>query len=169
MKLYGLKFSQFQIIFLKLVQPYKQVLRTDVYIESSIGLPRFGAFCPKKYNHFCQLKSEIKKMSEIENNIGVVKEKAKIKMLKKSIQHKLVLLQKYEAEVKKRRKTDTTKKLQTQKKSQKKTKPKKLYKCKTCDAKFTHKCAMVTHMRIHTGKSFSNVKNARLLLYKIIT
>ena len=42
-------------------------------------------------------------MEDIENNIEVINEKAKIEILKKSIQDALVLLQKYEAEVEKRR------------------------------------------------------------------
>ena len=49
-------------------------------------------------------------MSDIENNIEVVKQKAKIEILKKSIQDGLLLLQKYETEVEKRRKLKTTQK-----------------------------------------------------------
>ena len=75
-------------------------------------------------------------MSEIENNIEVLKEKAKIEILKKSIQDGLVLIQKYEAEVEKRRKIKTNQKLKPQKKSEKKQNPKKKakkeYECKIC-------------------------------------
>ena len=66
-------------------------------------------------------------MSEIENNIEVVKEKAKIEILKKSIQDGLVLLQKYEAEVERRRKLESLQKTETRKKSQTKQKPSKKY------------------------------------------
>ena len=64
-------------------------------------------------------------MSETENNIKVINEKAKIKILEKSIQHNLVLLQKYEAEVKKRQKIKTTQNYESRKKSQNKIKSKK--------------------------------------------
>ena len=60
-------------------------------------------------------------MSEIENNIEVVKEKAKIEILKKSIQDGLVLLHKYEAEVEKRQKLKSSQKLEIQKKVTEKT------------------------------------------------
>ena len=66
-------------------------------------------------------------MSEIENNIKVVKEKAKIESLKKSIQDGLLLLQKYEAEVEKRQKLKSTQKSETRKNPKKsKKKPEKV-------------------------------------------
>ena len=99
-------------------------------------------------------------MSEIENNIEVVKEKAKIEFLKKSIQDGLVLLQKYEAEVQKRRKIKTTEKSEIQGKLQKKEGPKKKakrvrekrFKCETCPAAFVSPSALTIHIRTHTGE-----------------
>ena len=67
-------------------------------------------------------------MNDIENNIEVLEEKKKIKVLKKCIQNGLELLQKYEAEVQRREKLKVNKKLEDkkiQKKSQKKQNPKK--------------------------------------------
>ena len=103
-------------------------------------------------------------MSEIENNVLVVKEKAKIEILKKSIQDGLILVQKYEAEVEKRRKLKISQKPgknpETHEKSPKKQNPKKKakkaaekrYKCETCAAAFVTPSKLRIHIRTHTGE-----------------